>query len=92
MSHLLFLSRPQLLAREQPAVHPVVRLVHDRVEFDCCVLHGVTRIAYPSFVVSTVGTLPLPFASGDGKLGCNCVVCLLHPSHLGGTPTFKQWF
>jgi hypothetical protein len=29
---------------EQPAPCPVVRLVHQRVEFDCCVLHGVTRI------------------------------------------------
>ena len=71
MSNLLFLSRPQLLAKEQPAVCPVVGLVHNRVEFEGCVLHGVTRIAYPSFVVSTVGTLPLPFASDDGKLGCN---------------------
>jgi hypothetical protein len=35
----------QLLAREQPAPCPVVRLVHPRVEFDCCVLHGVLAFA-----------------------------------------------
>ena len=80
---MAFLSRLQLLASDGPATNPVVGLVHHGVEIVRCVLHGITRIAYPSLVVPTAGTLPLPFASGDGKLGCNCVVSAFATIPLG---------